>query len=284
MPPETSAPEIGPVARHRTRRSALPAQRRSERDPQDARRHRRIDPRPAQHQVQRCQSPHADRAAAARARPDRSNRATRSPARSEHRQDGRSLRALAPRRPDRRDTRLTPGDARSRSPPRSARRRGRRARHAHQALTKTAAPRLLAERGVGPETAARLLIVAGDNPDRLRSDSALAALCGASPVEASSGKTTRHRLNRGGDRQGNNALWTIQRPHDPRPRNPRLRCATLQGRQEQQGDPTLPHAPRRTRHLPTAHRRSARRPNPPSLDIGESTRWPRASSTPLRPS
>jgi transposase len=78
-----------------------------------------------------------------------------------------------------------------------------------KALTKTAAPRLLAERGVGPETAARLLIVAGDNPDRLRNDSALAALCGASPVEASSGKTTRHRLNRGGDRQGNNALWTI---------------------------------------------------------------------------
>lgn len=76
-------------------------------------------------------------------------------------------------------------------------------------LTQQAAPRLLAEHGVGPETAARLLIVAGDNPDRLRSDAALAALCGASPVEASSGQTVRHRLNRGGDRQGNNALWTI---------------------------------------------------------------------------
>jgi transposase len=90
-----------------------------------------------------------------------------------------------------------------------------------KALTKTAAPRLLAERGVGPETAARLLIVAGDNPGRLRSDSALAALCGASPVEASSGKTTRHRLNRGGDRQGNNALWTIANNrmiHDPETR------------------------------------------------------------------
>lgn len=76
-------------------------------------------------------------------------------------------------------------------------------------LTQQAAPRLLTEHGVGPETAARLLIVAGDNPDRLRSDAALAALCGASPVEASSGQTVRHRLNRGGDRQGNNALWTI---------------------------------------------------------------------------
>ena len=50
---------------------------------------------------------------------------------------------------------------------------------------------------------------AGDNPDRLRSEAALAALCGVSPLEASSGKTTRHRLNRGGDRAANNALWTI---------------------------------------------------------------------------
>jgi transposase len=76
-------------------------------------------------------------------------------------------------------------------------------------LTQQAAPRLLAQPGIGPETAARLLIVAGDNPQRLRSDAALAALCGASPVEASSGQTIRYRLSRGGDRQGNNALWTI---------------------------------------------------------------------------
>lgn len=76
-------------------------------------------------------------------------------------------------------------------------------------LTALAAPRLLAEAGIGPENAAKLLIVAGDNPLRLRSDAALAALCGSSPVEASSGKTRRHRLNQGGDRQGNCALWTI---------------------------------------------------------------------------
>jgi transposase len=76
-------------------------------------------------------------------------------------------------------------------------------------LTAQAAPRLLQEPGVGPEIAARLLLVAGDNPTRLRNDAALAALCGASPIEASSGKTVRHRLNRGGDRQGNSALWTI---------------------------------------------------------------------------
>ncbi len=47
------------------------------------------------------------------------------------------------------------------------------------------------------------------NPERLRGDAALAALCGASPVEASSGKTSKHRLNRGGDRAARNALWVI---------------------------------------------------------------------------
>jgi transposase len=76
-------------------------------------------------------------------------------------------------------------------------------------LTAQAAPRLLKQPGIGPEIAARMLLVAGDNPTRLRNDAALAALCGASPIEASSGKTTRHRLNRGGDRQGNSALWLI---------------------------------------------------------------------------
>jgi transposase len=78
-----------------------------------------------------------------------------------------------------------------------------------KSLTAQAAPRLLSQPGVGPEIAARLLLVAGDNPTRIRNDSALAALCGASPVEASSGKTSRHRLNRGGDRQANSALWLI---------------------------------------------------------------------------
>lgn len=76
-------------------------------------------------------------------------------------------------------------------------------------LTKLAAPRILSRFGVGPQTAATLLIAAGDNPGRLRNEAALAALCGVSPIEASSGKTSRHRLNRGGQRQANNALWTI---------------------------------------------------------------------------
>ena len=88
-------------------------------------------------------------------------------------------------------------------------------------LIKTAAPRLLAEPGVGPDTAGKLLVIASDNVDRLRSDAAFAALCGVSPIEASSGKTRRHRLNKGGDRQGNNALWTIANNrliHDPETR------------------------------------------------------------------
>ncbi len=76
-------------------------------------------------------------------------------------------------------------------------------------LTSTAAKRLRQQFGVGPQTAATLLAVAGDNPERLRSEAALAALCGVNPLPASSGKTVRHRLNRGGSRSANNALWTI---------------------------------------------------------------------------
>ncbi|MFD5538288.1 transposase [Streptomyces sp. NPDC127079] len=71
------------------------------------------------------------------------------------------------------------------------------------------APQLLDLYGVGPDTAAALLTAAGDNPDRLASEASFAALCGVSPVEASSGKTQRRRLNRGGDRQANSALYTI---------------------------------------------------------------------------
>lgn len=63
--------------------------------------------------------------------------------------------------------------------------------------------------GCGRDTVAQLLITAGDNPDRLRSEAAFAALAGACPVPASSGKTNRHRLNRAGDRQANSALYHI---------------------------------------------------------------------------
>jgi transposase len=71
------------------------------------------------------------------------------------------------------------------------------------------APGLLALHGVGPDTAALLLIAAGDHPARLRSEAAWAHLCATAPIPASSGKTVRHRLNPGGDRQANHALWRI---------------------------------------------------------------------------
>ena len=76
-------------------------------------------------------------------------------------------------------------------------------------LCARANPALLATTGIGPDTAAALLVAAGDNPERMRSEASFAALCGASPVQASSGPIVRHRLNRGGDRQANNALWRI---------------------------------------------------------------------------
>jgi len=71
------------------------------------------------------------------------------------------------------------------------------------------APGLLGLHGVGPDTAALLLIAAGDHPGRLRSEAAWAHLCGAAPIPASSGKVTRWRLNRGGNREANHALWRI---------------------------------------------------------------------------
>lgn len=75
-------------------------------------------------------------------------------------------------------------------------------------LTKTAAPELVAAFGIGPDIAAEMLVTAGDNNDRIRSDAALAKLCGACPIPAGSGKTNgRHRLNRGGNRQANAALY-----------------------------------------------------------------------------
>jgi len=59
---------------------------------------------------------------------------------------------------------------------------------------------------LGPDTTSALLVSIGDNPDRLRSESAFAHLCGVAPIPASSGKTNRHRLHRGGDRSANHAL------------------------------------------------------------------------------
>jgi transposase len=73
----------------------------------------------------------------------------------------------------------------------------------------TQRPQLLEIVGIGPDSAAALLMAAGDNPDRIANEASLAALCGAGPVEQSSGKTQRRRLNRGGNRQANAALYRI---------------------------------------------------------------------------
>ena len=77
------------------------------------------------------------------------------------------------------------------------------------AIVEELAPDLVARNSIGHTSAAQLLLTAGDNPERLRSEASFAALCGVSPVPASSGKTIRHRLNRGGDRAANSALHII---------------------------------------------------------------------------
>jgi transposase len=90
-------------------------------------------------------------------------------------------------------------------------------------------PALRAAYGVGPDTAAQLLVTAGTNPHRLRSEASLAALCGVAPVPASSGKITRHRLSRGGDRAANNAPVPHRAgAHVGPPADPRLRPARHQ--------------------------------------------------------
>ena len=118
--------------------------------------------------------------------------------------------------------RLRPGDDLSR-PLAATRASLRRLARRHQALdgeiaeldaeigplVKQAAPQLLELFGVGPETAGQLLASAGGNPQRMRSEGAFAHLAGVAPIPASSGRTHRHRLNRGGDRAANNALHTI---------------------------------------------------------------------------
>ena len=76
-------------------------------------------------------------------------------------------------------------------------------------LVERAAPKLVSKLGIGTDVAGALLVAAGDNPNRLANEASFANLCGAAPLPASSGKTRRHRLNRGGDRIANNALWRI---------------------------------------------------------------------------
>jgi transposase len=76
-------------------------------------------------------------------------------------------------------------------------------------LVRSTAPDLVGRFGIGIDVAGALLVAAGDNPERLRREASFAALCGVSPVDASSGRQRRHRLNRGGNRDANRALWVI---------------------------------------------------------------------------
>ncbi len=76
-------------------------------------------------------------------------------------------------------------------------------------LVAEVAPRLLSLPGIGTNHAATLLVLAGDNPERLKSEASFASLCGVSPIEASSGKVVRHRLNRGANRDANRTLHMI---------------------------------------------------------------------------
>ena len=122
-------------------------------------------------------------------------------------------------------------------------------------------PALLAAPGVGPDTAATLLVTAGDNPERMRSEASFAAQCGASPVQASSGRIVRHRLNRGGDRQANNALWRIATTRlRTDPRTIEMRPKTTGGRQNPKRDRPLPQTLHRPPGLPTVDQPT---PNPP---------------------
>ena len=112
-----------------------------------------------------------------------------------------------------------------------------------------ATPQAARPLGIGPDSAAALLIAAGDNPARLTSDAAFAALCGASPVQASSGKTNRHRLNRGGDRQANAALHRIVLVGCAGTNPPATTPPAAPPRADQQRDHAVPQALRRPRGL-----------------------------------
>ena len=88
-----------------------------------------------------------------------------------------------------------------------------------EVLAAARAPKLVEAHGMATDTASEMLLLVGDDPERIRSEAAFAKLCGACPIPASSGKTKRHRLNRGGNRQANAALHRVvvtrMRGHQP---------------------------------------------------------------------
>ena len=123
-------------------------------------------------------------------------------------------------------------------------------------LVTATAPTLFALHGVGVYTAALLLVAAGDNTQRITSEAAFAHLCGVAPIHASSGKTVRHRLNRGGNRQANHALWRIvftRMSSDPRTRA-YVERRSLEGRSKPEIMRVLKRYVAREvyRHLPSA--------------------------------
>ena len=120
------------------------------------------------------------------------------------------------------------------------------------------APSLVELYGVGTQTAAVLLVAAGDNAERIKSEAAFAHLCGVAPIQASSGKTTRHRLNRGGNRQANHALWRIvftRMSSDPRTRA-YVERRTAEGRSKRESCASS-SATSPARSTRTSHARSA---------------------------
>ena len=121
-----------------------------------------------------------------------------------------------------------------------------------EALLVATVPELLDVFGVGPDTAAALVMAAGDNPNRLRSEAAWAHLCGVAPVPAGSGKTNgKVKAHDGGDRQANErALAHRHGAHRPRPRDPALLRAPGQGGQDQGRGHSHLEALRRPRGLP----------------------------------
>jgi transposase len=184
-------------------------------------------------------------------------------------------------------------------------------------LVAAAAPALAAVPGVGPDIASALLVAAGDNPERLRSEAAFAHLCGVAPIPASSGRTQRHRLNHGGNRDANRALHMliVGRLHrDPRTRayvqrrtgegktkKEIVRClkryaarelyrlvATAVDRGSMSPLPTLPSGPERSLRSgadssqPAAPRRDERPVARPRPDVSAfpSRPWPTTSEAP----
>ena len=121
-------------------------------------------------------------------------------------------------------------------------------------LVEELAPSLLELEGVGTENAGAVMVAVGDNPDRLRSEASFAMMCGVCPIPASSGKTQRHRLNRGGNRQANSALHMVVVAECEPTSGPEPMSLAGPWRAVQTRDHALPEALRGPRDLPRPHR------------------------------